>query len=122
MLNTTLITTQAPQVVSVSSTPANESYGQQAFPTRRSSDPKAVTLTGGNLQLTLDTGDVISIAPFGPATTASGTYTVGAGDTSSDLTVTSNPLTLSGGTLRDAALNNCVLTIPAGQNLGNLKN
>ena len=36
------------------------------------------------LDITLDTGDVINIGVFGPANSASGNYTVGAGDTSAD--------------------------------------
>src|SRR5205814_976668 len=70
--------------------------------------------------VTLDTGAVVSISAFGPASSASGTYTVAAGQSSPDLNATS-PLTLSAGTLRDAASNTCTLTIPAGQNIANLK-
>jgi len=80
-----------------------------------------VTLAGGNLNVTLDTGAVVVIAPFGPASSASGTYAVAAGQGSSDLNANS-PLSLaSGATLRDAAGNNATLTIPAGQDLADSK-
>jgi len=48
---------------------------------------ESVSLDGaGVLEITLDTGDVVSIAgPQGPGAVFSGTYTVGAGDTSGDL-------------------------------------
>ena len=64
-----------------------------------------VTLSG-TLELTLDTGDVVSVTGSYPTTMLSGSFTVGAGDNSPDLTVTSINLT---GTLRDAALNNAEL-------------
>ena len=74
-----------------------------------------VTLASGTLDATLDTTDVVAIAAFGPAATASGTYTIGAGDTSADLTVTL--LALNAATLRDAAGNDADLSLPAGNNL-----
>jgi hypothetical protein len=70
-----------------------------------------VTLAGGNLNVTLDTGDVVAIAPFANSLTASGTYTVGAGDNSADLDSTN--IALSAGTLRDAAGNNAAVALPA---------
>src|SRR5204863_8970050 len=79
-----------------------------------------VTLAGGNLQVTLDTGAVVSIPPFGPAASASGTYVVAAGQNSADLNA-ARPLALSAGTLRDAAGNDCTLATPPGQNLADLK-
>jgi Ca2+-binding RTX toxin-like protein len=46
-----------------------------------------VTLTDGSLNLMLDTGATVSIGPFGPSLTATGTYTVSSGETSGDLSV-----------------------------------
>ncbi len=111
----------APQVLRVTSTNGNGNYGPTAGINVTVDFTEPVTLAGGSLQVTLGTGDVVTIAAFGPASSASGTYTVGAGDNSPDLNAVS-PLILSAGTLRDAAGNNCALTIPAGQNLADLKN
>ncbi|MBL8027257.1 MAG: hypothetical protein JNL74_12635, partial [Fibrobacteres bacterium] len=84
---------------------------------------EAVTLAGGNIEVTLETGAtdrVVTIAPFASATSATGTYTVQAGDASLDLNV-NGPVALSAGTLVDAAGNTTILTIPAGQNLADAK-
>ncbi|MBI3096757.1 MAG: hypothetical protein HYY93_00705, partial [Planctomycetes bacterium] len=114
------VDTTAPTVTSVTSATANGNYGVGASIDVTVNFSESVTLTGGNLQVALDTGDVIAVTPFGPATSASGTYTVGAGDTSADLNATS-PLTLSAGTLRDASSNDVLLTIPGGQSIADLK-
>ena len=107
-------------VASVTSATANGTYMAGAVIDVTVNFSESVTLAGGNLLITLDTGALVTIAPFGPAATASGTYTVAAGQNSADLTA-QDPLTLSGGSLRDAATNNATLTIPAGQNIANLK-
>jgi subtilisin-like proprotein convertase family protein len=119
-LQALLIDTTAPQIVRVRSTTADGFYRLGAAIDVTVDFTEPVTLAGGNLQVTLSTGAVVTIPPFGPATSASGTYTVGAGDNSADLNE-SSPLTLSGGTLRDATGNACVLTVPAGQHLADLK-
>ena len=113
---TTLMVDQSvPTVSSIDSTTANGSYNEPDQVVIRLNYSKNVTLTGGTLNVTLDTGDVVSIAAFGPAATSSGTYTVGAGDTSADLTVTL--LALSAGSMRDAAGNNASLVLPVSDNL-----
>src|SRR6185436_19085556 len=77
---------------------------------------------GGNLQVLLNTGTTVAITPFGPATTATGTYTVQAGQNTAHLSA-SSPLTLGGGaTLVDAGGNGANLAVPSGQNLGDFKN
>lgn len=119
-LKALVIDTTAPGVVSVSSSTSDATYGIGASINVTVTFDEAVTLAGGNLQVALSTGDVVSIVPFGPSTTASGTYTVGVGDVSADLNATS-PLTLSGGTLMDAGDNPAGLTIPGGQNIADLK-
>ncbi|MBI3358313.1 MAG: autotransporter-associated beta strand repeat-containing protein [Nitrospirae bacterium] len=115
-----VVDTTAPTITSVTSTTVNGTYGPGATVNITVNLSEPATLVGGNLQVTLDTTAVVAIAPFGPATVASGTYTVLTGQSSADLNANS-PLTLSAGTLRDAAGNNAVLTIPAGQNIANLK-
>ena len=115
-----LLDTLAPTITNVTSTTANGSYKAGAVINVTVNFSEPVTLAGGNLQVTLNTGTVVSIPPFGPASSASGSYTVTAGQNNADLTATS-PLTLSAGTLRDAVSLNAILSIPANQNLGNLK-
>ncbi|RJQ33237.1 MAG: hypothetical protein C4562_00705, partial [Actinobacteria bacterium] len=80
-----------------------------------------VTLASGNLKVPLETGDAedreVTITPFGPGQTASGTYTVQDGDNSSDLAAKS-PLTLDpGATLKDGAGNDATLTISSENNM-----
>ncbi|MFQ6605338.1 MAG: T9SS type A sorting domain-containing protein [Fidelibacterota bacterium] len=79
---------------------------------------EAVTLSAGNLQVTFETGTTdrtVNISSIS-GTTATGTYTVQAGDESSDLTVAS--VTVAGGSLLDANLNEMTdFSIPSGQNI-----
>ncbi|QTA82016.1 HYR domain-containing protein [Desulfonema limicola] len=115
-----VIDTTAPAISSVTSSTANGTYGTGATVSVTVNFSENVTLAGGNLTVNLDTGGTAVITPFGPANTASATYTVAAGENSSDLNSAS--LTLAGGaTLRDAAGNDAALTIPAGQSIADSK-
>jgi hypothetical protein len=108
-----------PAVTSVTSTTPNGVYGVGATINVMVNFSESVTLTGGSLQVNLNSGATVTIAPFS-GVSASGVYVVGAGQNASDLD--SNSLTLTAGaTLRDAAGNNAILTIPAGQSLANLR-
>ncbi len=111
--------TQNPLIVSITSTTPNGTYsaGQSVNVTLNFNE--VVTLNG-TLFVVLDTAAVVSIT--GPVTGASlsGTYVVGAGQSSPDLDVTAIALT-SGSTLRDAATNNVVLSLPT-MNLANTAN
>jgi hypothetical protein len=81
-----------------------------------------VTLGGGTLTVTLDTGDVISLSnPSYPSSQLSGTYTVGAGDVSADLNSTALTLSL-GASVKDKADYDASLTIPSGHSLADNKN
>jgi hypothetical protein len=112
---------EAVTVTSVTSSTANGTYGVGAVINVTVNFSQAVTLAGGNLTVTLDTGAVVTIAPFASATFAIGTYTVAAGQNSLDLNSVS-PLTLVGGaTLRDAVGDDVPLTIPTGQSLADNK-
>jgi hypothetical protein len=109
-----------PAVTSVTSTTPNGVYGVGATINVTVNFNESVTLTGGSLQVNLNSGATVTIAPFS-GVSASGVYVVGAGQNASDLD--SNSLTLTAGaTLRDAAGNDAILTIPAGQSLANLHN
>ena len=111
----------SPSVKVITSTTADGSYGLSARLPVSLSFSEAVTLAGGNLALTLDSGGSVTISPFGPAALAEGIYTVSAGERSDDLNVTL--LTLgNGATLRDGAGNDAAMILPAGQNLKDNKN
>jgi hypothetical protein len=102
-----------PTVNSITSTTANGNYsvGQDINITVNFSE--AVTLASGNLQIQLETGTVdrtVSISSITNSTSASGTYTVQTDDESSDLSV-NGPLTLSSGTIQDAAGNDVDLAV-----------
>nr|WP_259578709.1 Ig-like domain-containing protein [Shewanella baltica] len=76
-----------------------------------------VVLVTGTPQLTLETGTTdrtINYASGSNSSTLTFSYTVQSGDTSADLDyVATNSLTLNSGTIRDAASNNAILTLPS---------
>ncbi|MCF6237758.1 MAG: hypothetical protein L3J79_02925, partial [Candidatus Marinimicrobia bacterium] len=107
-----------PYIVSISSTNAADSLGLGESLIIDIEFSEAVTLVGGNILLTLETGTIdreVTISAFASNTTASGTYTVQVDDVSPDLTI--GDAVLSAGTLRDAADNDVVLTLPVANNL-----
>ena len=106
----------APVVTSVTSPTLNGSYGAGSAIVLSVSFSEVVTVTG-TPQLTLETGASDAAAPY---TSGSGTatltfaYTVGAGQTATDLDYVSvGALTLNGGTIRDAAGNAAMLMLPS---------
>jgi RNA 3'-terminal phosphate cyclase len=112
-----------PVLSSITSTTTNGSYGvgSPAINIRLTfSDP--VSLSGGNLVLTLDSGATVTIPPFSLGLSASGSYVVAAGNNSADLNVESLVLS-GGGVFQDAGGNVVVvdLTPPVGANLANNK-
>ena len=108
-------------ITSVTSASADGIYGIGAGIDVTVNFTEPATLSGGNLTVNLDTGGAATISPFGPAASASGTYTVTIGESSPDLD-SSSPLVLAGGaTLRDAGNSDVTLTIPAGQSLADGK-
>lgn len=108
-----------PAVTSVNSSTPDGSYNAGSNINVTVNFGESVTLSGSSLQVTLNTGVTIAIAPFS-GVSASGTYVVGAGQNTPDLNSVSLTLT-AGVTLRDAAGNDAVLTIPSGQSLGDLR-
>ncbi len=111
----------AATVTSVTSTTANGTYGVGATINVTVNFLQAVTLAGGNLTVNLDTGGSVVIAPFTNKTSVSGTYTVAAGQNSSDLNSNSPLVLATGATLKDASGTNATLTIPTGQSLASSK-
>lgn len=102
-------------VVSVSSTKADGTYGDGEVIVVQVTFTEAVTVSG-TPQLTLETGTTDRTANFsgGSGTvTLNFTYNVQAGDQSADLDyVGTNSLVLNGGTMRDTAANDAILTLP----------
>ncbi|MBQ1783816.1 MAG: fibronectin type III domain-containing protein [Gammaproteobacteria bacterium] len=103
-----------PTVSSVTASTANGSYKIGDVISVQVNFSEAVTVTG-TPQLTLETGAtdrVINYASGSGSSTLTFNYTVQAGDSSNDLDyVATNSLALNGGTIRDAALNNAILTL-----------
>ena len=94
----------APTITSVTSTTNDGAYNAGDNINITVNFSEAVTLSGGNLVITLETGSTdreVTITSISGATSASGTYTVQAGDTSADLTV--KTIALSAGSLSNAA-------------------
>ena len=109
-----IIDTTAPTVSSVNSSTGNASYGASSAISIQVNFSEAVAVTG-TPQLTLETGATDRTINYvsGTGTTAlTFTYTVQAGDTSADLDyVSTTSLALNGGTIRDLATNDAVLTL-----------
>ena len=102
----------APTVTSVTSTTTNNSYGVGNSINITLTFTKNVTLSGGNILITMETGtsdQIVSISSVSDSITAVGTYIVQSGDTSNALTV--NSIGLSDGTLQDIAGNNMIFNI-----------
>jgi hypothetical protein len=105
--------TTAPRVQSFTSTADDGSY--------KVGDSITITATtdeeiqaGSTLSVTLDTGDRVELIAAFDGTSLSGSYTVGAGDTSGDLTVTS----FTSGTVTDLSGNAMSDTgVPVGSNI-----
>ncbi|NQV14682.1 hypothetical protein HQ531_04425, partial [bacterium] len=98
-----------PTLSSITSTTASGSYGVGSPINFTFTFSEAVTLSGGNFEIDHDASatDVI-ISSISSSTTATQTYTVTSGDASSDLTVSA--LSLSAGSLQDAAGNDVDLS------------
>jgi hypothetical protein len=113
--NTLFFRNTAP-MLGVSSTSANGSYGVGAVINLTLTFSEAVLVTG-TPQLQLETGAIDRYATYSGgsgSSTLSFSYTVQAGDSAADLDLLSaNALSLNGGTIRDAAGNNALLTLAA---------
>ena len=82
-------------------------------------------LAGSKMTVTLSTTDLVTLTAGQNGTTLSGTYTISAADTSSDLAISSYSLTDASGTTNSVidAFGNAMsaTTLPAGQNLSDNK-
>ncbi len=120
--------TTPPTVSSVNSSTTNGTYKVGDLISLQVNFSEAVIVTG-TPQLTLETGTTDRIVNYATGSGTSAltfTYTVQAGDTSADLDYQStNALALNGGTIKDAAGNNSILTLAspgAANSLGSNKN
>lgn len=106
---TTVADNTAPTVDSFGSSTPDGNYNAGDTINITATMNEAVT-AGSTFNVTLDTGDVITLTAASAGTTLTGTYTVGAGDNSSDLTVSS----YTAGTVTDTAGNSMTSnTLPA---------
>ncbi len=121
--NTVVQLNTANPVAPVTATTANGTYGMGSTIALTVTFNEAVIVTGAPT-LTLETGTTDRNAVYtsgSGTTTLTFTYTVQAGDTSADLDqISTSALDLNGGTLRDAAGNNAVLTLAAPAAAGSL--
>ena len=112
-----------PTITKVTSTDNDGSYSVGETVNVTVSFYEPVTLSGGNLDITLETGgtdQTVTISSISSALTASGTYTVQSDDESSDLEV--KTIALSAGTLSDAAGNAMTdFSVPTGKNISDFK-
>ncbi|MCU8013901.1 Ig-like domain-containing protein [Shewanella sp. SM74] len=102
-----------PTITSVNSSTANGTYKVGDAISIQVNFDESVIVTG-TPQLELETGttDRVASCASGTGTSMTCTYTVQAGDTTTDLDyVATNSLALNGGTIRDAAANNATLTL-----------
>jgi hypothetical protein len=113
----------APTIASVSSSTTNGSYNVGDSISIQVTFSEAVTVSG-TPQLTLETGStdqVLNYASGSGTSSLTFTYTIQAGDTSSDLTyVATNSLALNGGTIKNSSSLDAVLTLPSPSASGSL--
>jgi ELWxxDGT repeat protein len=118
---TIVINAHVPVIAQASSTTADGVYGAGANINVTVTFDTPLTLSGGNLRITLNDGATVVIPPFSNSATASGTYVVRPGDQANPLD-TDTPLVLDpGATLADSLGNTASLTIPGGRSLRDLK-
>jgi hypothetical protein len=105
--------TTRPTLSSFSSTSANGSYKEGSTINITATLSEAVT-SAARITITLDTGETVLLSHSATDNTLTGTYTVGAGKTSSDLTVSSYVLTSAPTDAAGNIMN--TTTLPSGTN------
>lgn len=122
--DTIVLDRTAPEILNITSSTPNGSYNAGDSINVTVNFTETVTLSGGNLVVTLETGAIdrtVIYSTINGVDAISGNYSVQSGDGSLDLTANS-PLSLSAGTLQDVAGNSLDLDIPVGQNIADSKN
>ena len=117
-----VVDTAAPTVVNVSSPTANGVYGAGTSIPVTVTFSEVVTVTGiPRLTLAIVGGTIVNYSSGTGTNTLTFAYTVAAGHNSADLDyLATGSLSANGGTIRDAALNNATLTLPAPGAAGSL--
>jgi len=118
-----VIDTDVAAVVDVNSAKADGSYGVGEVIVITITFTETIYVTG-TPQLTLETGAIDTVIDYtggSGSTTLSFTYTVALGDNTIDLDyVSTNALSLNGGTIKDAGDNDAILTLPTPGAAGSL--
>jgi hypothetical protein len=107
------VDTTRPSISSFSSTSANGSYKEGATVNITATLSEAVT-SAARITVTLDTGETVLLSHSATDNTLTGTYTVGAGKSSADLTVSSYVLTSAPTDAAGNVMN--TTTVPSGTN------
>jgi hypothetical protein len=117
-----VIDTAAPTVSNVTATTADGTYGVGQNIAITVTFSEAVTVTGTpRIAVNIPGGAFANYTSGSGTNTLTFTYTVAAGHNIADLDyVTTSSLALNGGTIKDAALNNATLTLPATGGAGSL--
>src|SRR5205823_5859833 len=122
---TITIDTTAPTVGSVTSTTANGSYNAGSVVAVKVNFAEPVTVTG-TPRITLNTAPnaVVDYSSGSGTSSLTFNYTVQAGDTQASALdyLNTGALALNGGTIKDVALNNATLTLPAVNGGSSLQN
>ncbi len=115
--NSALIVGDVPTITSITSATANGSYKETGVIDITLNFSANVTLSSGTIDITLDTGATVSIPAFSNQNTASASYTIGAGQNSADLTVTSVTTSVANSLKDSLTLLNASTGLPAAANL-----
>jgi hypothetical protein len=114
------VDTKAPTVASVTSMTGDATYAAGSVIDIQVAFSESVTVTGSP-KLSLSSGGTATYVSGSGTSQLVFTYTVGSTDLTSDLDVASaNALSANGGTIKDAAGNDAVLTLPTGSASGSL--
>ena len=106
-----------PVILGITSSPASGAAATGNLVTLTVAFSSPVVVSGGTPALHLNDGGIATYVSGSGTNALTFTYTVASGQTTSDLTLAAaNAITLNGGTIRDAASNDAILTAANGYN------
>lgn len=115
------VDTNVPTITNVTTFKANGTYTTPELINVVVTFSEAVNVSGGTPSIVLNSGGIASYTIGTGSNTLTFAYTVGAGESSSDLDyVSSNSLSLNSATIADDAGNNATLTMPTPGNSGSI--